>query len=174
MPDEDRRRYLFVAIDRATRWVYVEFKAHKSARTATAFLKSVRAKAPFRIRKLLTDNDKAFTDRLQHKHRQPSGEHTFDRFCAETGIEHRLSPVRRPQTNGMVERFNGRISEVLATHQFDSRADLETTLKRYYHLYNHYIPQKALRQRTPIQALKDWQQSQVPSRSVWVPGGAGG
>jgi len=159
MPDEPRRRYLFVAIDRATRWVYLALKTDKSARSARAFLKAVRAKAPFRIRKLLTDNDKAFTDRLQAKGRQPSGVHIFDQLCAEAGIEHRLSPVRRPQTNGMVERFNGRISEVLASHRFDSRADLENTLKRYCHLYNHHIPQKALRQRTPIQALKDWQQS---------------
>lgn len=159
MPDEPRRRYLFVAIERATRWVYLELKGDKSARSASAFLRAVRARAPFRIRKLLTDNDKAFTDRLQTKPRQPSGAHPFDRLCAETGIEHRLSPVRRAQTNGMVERFNGRISEVLASHRFDSRADLETTLKRYCHLYNHHIPQKALHQRTPIQALKEWQQS---------------
>lgn len=158
MPDETRRRYLFVAIDRATRWVYIELKASKSTRSATAFLRAVRAKAPFRIRKLLTDNDKAFTDRLQAKARAPSGAHPFDRLCAEAGIEHRLSPVRRPQTNGMVERFNGRISEVLASHRFDSRADLETTLKRYCHLYNHHLPQRALQHRTPIQALKDWQQ----------------
>jgi len=159
MPDESKRRYLFVAIDRATRWVYVEIKAHKDARSATAFLKAVRARAPFRIRKLLTDNDKAFTDRLHRKARQPSGEHVFDRLCEREGIEHRLSPVRHPQTNGMVERFNGRISEVLATHRFDSREDLETTLKRYSHLYNHHIPQKALGQRTPVQAMKDWQES---------------
>ena len=32
--DQDRRRYLFVAIDRATRWVYVALKADKSARSA--------------------------------------------------------------------------------------------------------------------------------------------
>ncbi|RZU99603.1 IS481 family transposase [Spiribacter vilamensis] len=159
MPDESGRRYLFVAIDRATRWVYVEIKAHKDARSATAFLKAVRARAPFRIRKLLTDNDKAFTDRLHHKRRQPTQRHVFDRLCEREGIEHRLSPVRHPQTNGMVERFNGRISEVLATHRFDSRDDLGTTIKRYSHLYNHHIPQKALGQRTPIQAMKDWQQS---------------
>ncbi|EAR22704.1 IS481 family transposase [Nitrococcus mobilis] len=157
MPDETARRYLFVAIDRASRWVYLELKADKSARSASAFLKAVREKAPFRIHRLLTDNDKAFTDRLQGKHRQASGEHRFDRLCAELGIEHRLAPVRHPQTNGMVERFNGRISEVLATHRFDSRQDLEATLKRYCYLYNHHIPQKALDHRAPIQALKDWQ-----------------
>ena len=32
------------------------------------------SKAPFRIRKLLTDNDKAFTDRLHRKAREPSGD----------------------------------------------------------------------------------------------------
>ena len=159
MPDESQRRYLFVAIDRKTRWVYVEFKTNKSARSATAFLKAVREKAPFRIRKLLTDNDKAFTDRLQSKQRQPSGAHVFDQLCDQAAIEHRLSPVRRPQTNGMVERFNGRISDVLASHRFDSRADLETTLKRYCYLYNHHIPQRALNHRTPIQAMKGWQAS---------------
>lgn len=158
MADESRRRYLFVAIDRATRWVYVELKADKSARSAEAFLKRVREKAPFVVRIVLTDNDKAFTDRLQAKGRQPSGDHDFDRVCTKAGIDHRLTPVRRPQTNGMVERFNGRISDVLATHRFDSREALEQTIKRYVYLYNHHIPQKALGHQAPIQALKDWQE----------------
>jgi transposase InsO family protein len=103
----------------------------------TAFPKAVRAKASFRIRKLLTDNGKASTDRLYRKASQPSGEHVFDRLCERKGTEYRLSPVRHPQTNAMIESFNGRISEVLATHRFDSRADLEITLKRYIRLYNH-------------------------------------
>jgi hypothetical protein len=58
----------------------------------------------------------------------------------------------------MVERFNGRIAEVLAMRRFDSKASIEQTLKRYCHLFNHYIPQKALRHQTPIRALKSWQQ----------------
>lgn len=91
---------------------------------------------------VLTDNDKAFTGRLQAKGQGPSGAHVFDRLCADCGIDHRLALVRHPQTNAMVERFNGRISEVLATHRFEHRQDLEQTLKRYCHLYNHHIPQK--------------------------------
>ncbi|WP_026609610.1 integrase core domain-containing protein, partial [Methylocaldum szegediense] len=82
-----------------------------------------------------------------------------DRLCTEQGIEHRLIPPGRPQTNGLVERFNGRIEEVLQTHHFDSTADLDTTLHRYVELYNHHIPQKALGHLTPIQALKNWQLS---------------
>ncbi|CAD7855780.1 MAG: hypothetical protein, partial [Olavius algarvensis Gamma 1 endosymbiont] len=33
---------------------------------------------------------------------------------------HRLIKPRTPQTNGMIERFNGRIADVLRTHRFDS------------------------------------------------------
>jgi transposase InsO family protein len=82
----------------------------------------------------------------------------FDRACSQANIEHRLAPPRHPQTNGMVERFNGRIAELLQQTRFDSRADLEATLLNYLKLYNHHIPQRAIDGLTPIQALKDWQQ----------------
>ncbi len=39
----------------------------------------------------------------------------------------------------MVERFNGRISDVLATQRYELGEDLEQTLKRYAWLYNHHI-----------------------------------
>ena len=117
MQDEDQRRYAFVAIDRATRWVYVRLMKDKSARSASAFLKALKAAAPFRITTVLTDNGKEFTDQLfASRSREPSGEHVFDQLCTALGIEHRLTPVRRPQTNGMVERFNGRITQILKTH----------------------------------------------------------
>ena len=54
-------------------------------------------------------------------------------------------------------RFNGRISEVLATHRFESGQDLATTLERYAWLYNQHLPQLALQHRTPVQAMKAWQ-----------------
>lgn len=60
--------------------------------------------------------------------------------------------------NGMVERFNGRISEVLATHRFDSSKTLKQTIRHYGRLYNPLIPQRALGHISPIQALKNWQQ----------------
>ena len=40
----------------------------------------------------------------------------------------------------MVERFNGRIADVLKTHRFSSSEDLEQTLLRYVALYNHQLP----------------------------------
>ncbi len=116
LPDEDQRRYLFAAIDRATRWVYVEILPEKSAACAQGFLTHLLQAAPFKITKILTDNGKEFTDRFcATGERDPTGKHRFDRICHEQHIEHRLIPPRHPQTNGMIERFNGRISEVLAT-----------------------------------------------------------
>ena len=62
----------------------------------------------------------------------------------------------RPETNGMVERFNGRIEDVLQSHRFRSGEDLEQTLLRYVRLYNGQLPQSVLNARTPIDALKRW------------------
>ena len=157
MADESRRRYLFVAIDRATRWVYIDIKADKTARSAAAFLQALHKACPIKINRLLTDNGKEFTDRLfASRERQPSGQHEFDLLCQALGIEHRLTPPRRPQTNGMVERFNGRVADILKTHHFDSADNLSTTLHRYVKLYNHQLPQSVLKAKTPIQAMKQW------------------
>ncbi|MDR3324093.1 MAG: integrase core domain-containing protein, partial [Zoogloeaceae bacterium] len=68
----------------------------------------------------------------------------------------RLTRPRTPQTNGMVERFNGRIADILKTHHFISGEDLEQTLLRYAMLYNEHLPQTALKSKTPMDTLKTW------------------
>ena len=157
MADETTRRYLFVAIDRATRWVYVAVKKDKTAASAKAFLTALHKACPIKIVKMLTDNGKEFTDRLfASREREPSGHHVFDQLCDALGIEHRLTKPRTPQTNGMVERFNGRISDVLNTHRFVSGQDMQGTLLRYTALYNHQFPQSVLQSKTPMQAIKNW------------------
>jgi transposase InsO family protein len=76
-------------------------------------------------------------------------------LCAALGVEHPLTPPKSPQTNGKVERFNGRIEEVLQSHHFRSGEELEITLHRYVWLYNQQFPQAALGSNTPLQAMKD-------------------
>ncbi|MEI4235176.1 integrase core domain-containing protein, partial [Roseovarius sp. D22-M7] len=100
---------------------------------------------------------KEFTDRLFGlRKRGATGEHEFDTLCATLDIDHRLTPPKSPQTNGMVERFNGRIEDVLQSHHFRSGEELETTLHRYVWLYNQQLPQSALGSKTPLRAMKDW------------------
>ena len=160
MQDETKRRYLFVAIDRATRWVFVAIKPNKSAASAKAFLNALHKACPIKINKLLTDNGKEGAYRLfASREREPSGNHEFDRLCQELGIKHRLTKPRTPRTNGMVERFNGRVADVLKTHQFSNSEDLELTLLLYVALYNHQLPQSAIKSKTPLQTMKEGYQS---------------
>jgi transposase InsO family protein len=159
LADQDRHGYLFVAIDRATRWVYLEVKPDKTAASAAQFMRSLTNAAPMRIVKVLTDNGKEFTDRFAATgERDPTGRHAFDRACAENEIEHRLIAPRKPQTNGMVERFNGRIATILNSAHFGSAKQLEATMKNYETLYNHHIPQQNIGSRTPIEAMQLWQE----------------
>ena len=131
MPDETSRRYLFVAIDRATRWVFVQIKGHKTAAAARSFLIALHKACPIKMQKILTDNGKEFTDRLfASRARQATGNHEFDQLCQALNIAHRMTKPRTARSNGMVERFNGRIADVLKTQRFTSDEDLEQTLMR--------------------------------------------
>jgi hypothetical protein len=115
---------------------------------------SKKKKKSFGIRVII---DEFATARcFQHKSRTPSGKHCFDVLCGNMNIERRLSPPLHPQTNGMIERFNGRIADVRKAHRFNSQEDLTQTLYRYVYLYNHELPQSALHSRTPVQTMRDW------------------
>jgi transposase-like protein len=46
MADETSRRYLFVAIDRATRWVFVRVYNNKTAANARRFLRDLERACP--------------------------------------------------------------------------------------------------------------------------------
>ena len=116
MPDETQRRYLFVAIDRARRWVYFRICKNKTEVNSTDFLRRLKQVAPMKIQKILTDNLSQFSDRFTARDKRATGQHAFDVSCAQMGIVHRLSPPRHPQTNGMVERFNERISDLSSKH----------------------------------------------------------
>ena len=156
MPDETEHRYLFVAIDRATRWVFLSIYPNQSNDSSADFLCKLEKACPIQITKLLTDNGNQFTDRFTSQKKTPTGQHLFDRICKKFNIEHRLIPPRHPQTNGMVERFNGRISELTHQTRFASSVELEKTLLHSLKIYNHHIPQRALDHQTPILALKLW------------------
>ena len=150
MPNQTHRRYLFVAIDRATRWVFMRTYPDQSNTSSADFLRRLKRAAPMKIKTILTDNGSQFTDRFTSTTKSSTGKHEFDLVCKEFDIEHRLIRPRHPQTNGMVERFNGRISEIVNQTRFASQAELEDTLMHYLSTYNHLIPQRALKHQTPL------------------------
>jgi hypothetical protein len=96
---------------------------------------------PFRLTHVLTDNGSCFTP-------------AFAKLCAELGAEYRHTRPYSPQTNGMVERFNGQVgSEVLGITIW-SHAQLEQLLRGFNAAYNARR-QLVLDGRTPDQVVKE-------------------
>lgn len=104
--------YLFVAIDRATRYAYVELHDNKRMETAVCFLRQTLAQYPFKVTKILTDNGIEFSYDLLVEAKKPKNKvHPFESICQEHKIEHRTTLVKHPWTKGMVEAMNKKIKE---------------------------------------------------------------
>jgi len=162
---ERRKSYAFVAIDRVTRYVYMEIHPNRDAQTSEGFLKRFLAHFPHPVHTILTDNGAEFTDRFavdkkNKPHDKPSGQHPFDRLCASKGIQHRLTRPYRPQTNGLVERFNRRIVDAIgrepkrgiARRLFRSHLDRDEFLYRFVKDYNR-TRLRCLDYLAPLEAL---------------------
>src|SRR5215212_5942887 len=113
---ESCKRYLYVAIDRASRFVHLAVKDDETERSAVAFLSQVTH--------VLTDGGSCFT---------AAG---FEAACRKLGVEHRKTRPYTPKTNGMVERFNGRIQSEVLGITVASHGDLETLLEGFNQAYN--------------------------------------
>jgi transposase InsO family protein len=138
---ERRKRYLYVAIDRCSRSVHLAVKDDETEKSAIAFLREAAAAFPFRLTHVLTDNGSCFTP-------------AFAQACAELGAKYRHTKPYTPQTNGMVERFHGRVgSEVLGITIYSHR-DLEQLLRGFNAAYNARR-QRVLDGKTPNQVVAE-------------------
>ena len=63
---------------------------------------------PYTIHTVLTDNGIPLCNRERHR---DAFQHIFDRVCVANGIEHRLTRINHPWTNGQVERMNRNLKE---------------------------------------------------------------
>ena len=99
-------RYLYVAIDKFTKWPEVTPVVKITQGTATAFLKSIvcRFGVPNRI---ITDNGTQFRSRV------------FQDYCDGVGIQLCFASVAHPKSNGQVERANAEILRGLKTRTYD-------------------------------------------------------
>ncbi len=121
---ELRKRYLFVAIDRRSRFVHLAVKDDETEASATAFLGEALAAFPFQVTHVLTDRGSCFTAE------------GFETLCRTLGIEHRKTRPYTPRTNGMAERFNGRVQREVLGITTASHRDLERLLVGFNSAYN--------------------------------------
>jgi transposase InsO family protein len=138
---ERRKRYLYVAIDRCSRWVHLAVFDDEGTGSAIAFLREAVDAAPFQVTHVLTDRGSCFTAEA------------FEAACREIKVQHRKTKPYTPQTNGLAERFNGRVErEVLGITVYSHR-DLETLLQGFNQAYNRRR-QRVLQGASPEQVVQ--------------------
>ena len=160
--------FMFLAIDRVSKFTHVAFMDANTKSNGAVFLREVVAAFPYRLHTVLTDNGMAFADLPKNRGRYPEieaifGGHIFDRVCDQHGIRHRLTKPYHPWTNGQAERMNRTVKEatIKAFHYPDLEA-LQAHVLAFVTAYNFAKHLKALRWRTPFQAVCDaWQSRPV-------------
>lgn len=155
--------YLFVAIDRATRILFYRVYDAKTAENAEDFMGKCIGFFPFGITHVLTDNGLEFTNKLikSKKDQYCTKPSKLDVICGENDIEHRLTKVNTPKTNGMVERVNGTIKNgTILKQQYGSATEMKADMMRFllfYILYRrHGSLKRELGVKTPFQAVETW------------------
>lgn len=134
----------FTARDMVSRWDVVEVRSAATAKTAEAFLGSLRTRMPFEIRAIQVDGGGEF-----------HGE--FESACKAYGIRLYVLPPKSPKLNGHVERANRthteEFYEVYPTGW--TVADLTRELRGWEYTYNCIRPHQSLAYKTPLQFLRD-------------------
>jgi transposase InsO family protein len=163
--------YLYVAIDRTSKFAFVKLVKKTGRSSASAFLEALIAAVPYKIHTVLTDNGIQFTFPPRYAD-GPTARymtHMFDMRCEENGIEHRLTKVRHPWTNGQVERMNRTIKEAtVKRYHYNRHEQLERHLNDFIDAYNFARRLKTLKGLTPYEfILKIW--TKEPERFILNP-----
>ena len=155
--------YLFVAIDRTSKFVMAKLYDRARTENSRAFLEELVAAVPYRIHTVLTDNGIQFADFPKNR-TGPTATfrgHPFDRVCRKHGIEHRLTKPNHPWTNGQVERMNRTLKDATVNRYFYQNHDqLREHLASFIAAYNFAKRLKTLQGLTPYQfILETWAKS---------------
>jgi transposase InsO family protein len=153
--------YLYVAVDRTSKFAFVQLVKKTGRTSASAFLEALIQAVPYKIHTVLTDNGVQFTfpPRYADGPTATYMTHMFDMRCRENGIEHRLTKIKHPWTNGQVERMNRTIKEAtVKRYHYDSHQQLETHLNDFIAAYNFARRLKTLKGLTPYEFIyQQWQ-----------------
>ncbi len=106
MQTAEGKLHLFVAIDRTSKFAFVQLVESATRVTASAFLEALVAAVPYRIHTVLTDNgiQFRFPPRYANGPTARYMTHMFAMRCRENGIEHRFTKINHPWTTDEVEQ----------------------------------------------------------------------
>jgi transposase InsO family protein len=148
--------YLFVAIDRTSKFAFAKLVDKANRVIASEFLTALIAAVPYKIHIVLTDNGIQF--RLPPRYADgptaPFVAHMFALRCREHGIQHRFTKINHPWTNGQVERMNRTIKEAtVRRYHYDSHEQLARHLDDFVNAYNFGRRLKTLKGLTPYEFI---------------------
>ena len=154
------RLYLYVGIDRTSKFAFVQLVTKTDRNSASAFLMDLIEAVPYKIHTVLTDNGIQFTFPPRYAD-GPTARymtHMFDMRCQEHGIEHRLTKIKHPWTNGQVERMNRTIKEAtVKRYHYDSHSQFKRHLGDFITACNFARRLKTLKGLTPFEFIcKCW------------------
>jgi transposase InsO family protein len=159
------RLYLLVAIDRTSKFAFVELHEKVARRTAADFLRRLIAAVPYKVHTVLTDNGTHFTTpgntgsaapdiKAAIDAGEPVWAHAFEYACAQNDIDHRLTKPKHPWTNGQVERMNRTIKDATVKRYFyETHDQLRTHLADFVTAYNFARRLKTLKGLTPYEYI---------------------
>ena len=157
---EEGKLHLFVAIDRTSKFAFAKLYNRATTESSKDFLEQLVESVPYKINIVLTDNGIQFAD-LPKNRQGPTAMlrgHPSDRVCRKHGIEHRLTKINHPWTNGQVERMNRTIKEATVhRYYYQSHEQLQEHLDTFLCAYNFAKRLKTLNGLTPYQFIvKSW------------------
>ena len=163
---DEGKLYLFVAIDRTSKFTFAKLFDRATRTTAVEFLRHLIAAVPYQIHTILTDNGIQFANRKTDRYAFGL---LFDRICEAQGIQHRLTKPRHPWTNGQVERMIRTLKEATVYRYFyNTNRQLAEHLDTFLMAYNLAKRLKTLQGLTVYEYIcKQWQEK--PSRFHFDP-----
>jgi len=152
--------YLFVAIDRTSKFAFAQLVEKANRVKAAAFLVALIKVVPYKIHTVLTDNGIQFRlpPRYANGPTAPYATHMFGMRCRENGIAHRFTKINHPWTNGQVERMNRTIKDAtVKRYHYDDHDQLRRHLSDFVDAYNFGRRLKTLKGLTPYEFIcKRW------------------
>ena len=137
------KRYIITAVDLISKFAFAYCYFSLSSNKAYDFAKKFQGVAPFRVRRIQSDNGLEF-----HKY--------FQHYLSREKITHFFNYPRHPQSNSVVERFNRTIQEEFVywnEELLDDNIAFNNKLMEYLMFYNIQRVHKSLNYQAPLKYL---------------------
>jgi len=156
---DGRRWYCYLAVDRATRMLFLRVYPNKNKEAAADFLVQALGFYPFKIHTILTDNGGEFSNKGRQGFygRKLQSSVPFELICELAGIDYRKTKFKHPWTNGMAERMVRTVKEnTTKLETYGAPEEAAISILQFQDNYNFRSRLKALEFKTPYQAAVEW------------------